>query len=138
MKGICYSNKYNYAGKSIGLKFITSQSELFRFIPISVSEPMRIFPKQSKKRFVSRLMKNGQKLIRFDPINSERSIRINPNQSEIKFSIQIDPNQSDLGFFQTEFSIRINLNRSDLGFIRIDFYRFASNEIQNIFSIGLK
>ena len=66
-------------GESIGLKFIPSQSELFRFIPISVSEPMRIIPNQSEKRFVSRLMINGQK----------------SNQSETKFSIQINLNQSE-------------------------------------------
>ena len=46
-------------GESIGLKFISSQSELFRFIPISVSEPMRI--------------------IRLNPIDSETSIQMNPN-----------------------------------------------------------
>ena len=56
----------DYPGENIGLKFIPSQSELFRFIPISVSEPMRIIP----------------------------------NQSEIKFSIQINPNQSDLGLIR--------------------------------------
>ena len=58
------------SGESIGLKFFPSQLELFRFIPISVSEPMRIIPNQSEKLFVSRLMKNGQK-----------SIRLNSNES---------------------------------------------------------
>ena len=89
---------HNSPGESIGLKFIPSQSELFLFIPISVSEPMRIIPNQSEKRFVSRLMKNGQKSIRLYPINSETSIRMNPNQSETKFSIQINSKQSELGF----------------------------------------
>ena len=78
-------------GKIIGLKFILSQSELFRFIPISVSEPMRIIPNQSEKRFVSCLMKNSQKSIRLNPINSETLMRMNPNQSETKFSIRINP-----------------------------------------------
>ena len=32
-------------GEDIGLKFVPSQSELFRFIPIFVSGPMRIIPK---------------------------------------------------------------------------------------------
>ena len=109
-----------YPGESIGLKFIPIQSELFRFIPVSVSEPMRIIPNQSEKRFISRLMENGQKSIRLNPINSDRSIRMKPNQSETKFSVQINPHQSELGLIQTEFSIIINLNRSDLGFIRID------------------
>ena len=54
-------------GESIGLKFISSQSEIFRFIPISVSEPMGIIPNQSEKRFVSRLMKIGQKSIQMNP-----------------------------------------------------------------------
>ena len=66
-------------GESIGLKFISSQSELFLFIPISVSESIRIIPNQSEKRFVSRLMKNGQKSIRLNPVNSVTSIRMNPN-----------------------------------------------------------
>ena len=78
-------------GDSIGLKFIPSQSELFRLIPISVSEPMRIIPNQFEKRFVSRLMRNGQRSIRMNSINSETSIRKNPNQYETMFSIQINP-----------------------------------------------
>ena len=41
---------------------------IFRFIPISVSEPMRIIPNQSEKRFVTRLKKNGKKSIRPNPI----------------------------------------------------------------------
>ena len=65
--------EFGCPSESIGLKFIPSQSELFRFIPISVSEPMRIIPNQSEKRFVSRLMKNGQKSIRLNPITSEKS-----------------------------------------------------------------
>ena len=101
-----------HPGESIGLKFIPSQSELFRFIPISVSDPMRIIPNQSEKRFVYRLMNNGQKTIRLNPINSEPSFRMIPNQSETKFSIQINPNRSQLGLIQTEFSIRINPNES--------------------------
>ena len=48
-------------GESIGLKYILSQSELSQFIPISVSEQIRIIPNQSEKCFVSCLMKNGQK-----------------------------------------------------------------------------
>ena len=48
---------------------------------------MRIIPNQSEKRFVSRLIENGQKPIRLNPINSETSIRMNPNQSETKFPI---------------------------------------------------
>ena len=106
-------------GESIGLKFILNQSELFRFIPISVSEPMGIFPNESEKLFVSRLMKNGQTSMRLNPINSERSIRMNSNQSETKFSIQINQNQSELGLIQTEFSIRIHPNESKAGMIQI-------------------
>ena len=65
---------FSNPGESIGLKFISNQSELFRIIPISVSKPMRIILNQSEKRFVSRLMKNGQKSIRPNSINSEISI----------------------------------------------------------------
>ena len=55
-------------GESIGQEFISSQSELFRFIPISIFEPMRIILNQSEKRFGTRLMKNGKKSIRPNPI----------------------------------------------------------------------
>ena len=48
-----------FPDENIGLKFIPSQSELFRYIPISVSEPMLIIPNHSEKRFVSRLMKKA-------------------------------------------------------------------------------
>ena len=82
-------------GERNGLKFIPSQSELFRFIPMSVSEPMRIILNQSEKRFVSRLIKNDLKPIRFNPINSETSIRMNPKLSFQSRSIRsrIDPNR---------------------------------------------
>ena len=56
------SIRISLAGEGIGSKFIPSQSELFRFIPISVSEPMRIIPNHSEKRFVTRLKKNGKKI----------------------------------------------------------------------------
>ena len=36
---------------------------------------MRIIPNQSEKRFVSRLIKNGQKSTRPNPIQSEATIR---------------------------------------------------------------
>ena len=77
------------------LSSFNEPSGLFRFIPISVSEPMWIIASQSKKRFVSRLMINGQKSILLYPINSETSILMNPNQSETNFSIRsrIDPNR---------------------------------------------
>ena len=111
--------KINIPGESIGLKFNPSQSELFQFIQISVSEPMRNIPNQSEKRFVSRLIKNGQKSIRLNPFNSETPIWMNPNQSETKFSIQLNPNQSVLRLIQTEFSIRINPNEYKVEMIRI-------------------
>ena len=57
-----------FPGESMGQEFIPSQSELFRFIPISVSEPIRIIPDQSEKRFVSRLMKYGKKPNLLNPI----------------------------------------------------------------------
>ena len=107
------SDEIRCPSESIGLKFIPSQSELFRFISISVSEPMRIIPNQSEKLFVSRFMKNGQKSIRLNPINSETSIRLNPINSES--SIRMNSNQSE-----TKFSIQINPNQSEFVFIRID------------------
>ena len=60
--------RINDSGESIGQELILSQSELFRFIPISVSKPMRIIPNQSEKRFVTRLMKNSKRTIRPNPI----------------------------------------------------------------------
>ena len=46
---------------------------------------MRIIPNQSEKRFVSRLIKNGQKPIRINSVQSEGSIRLNSNKSEPSF-----------------------------------------------------
>ena len=43
-------------GKSFGLKFIRRQSDSFRFIPKSVSAPIRTHLNQSEKSFQSRLM----------------------------------------------------------------------------------
>ena len=45
-----------YPGKRFGLKFIPRQSDLFRFIPKSVSAPTRTHSNQSEKSFQSRLM----------------------------------------------------------------------------------
>ena len=56
-------------------------SEPIRTIPISVSEPMRIIPNQSKTRFVTRLMKNGKKLIQPSPRQQSKWIRTNPKPS---------------------------------------------------------
>ena len=67
-------------GETIELKIIPSKSELFRAIPEIVSEPFRVTPNQFEKRFISRLMKNGQKSIQLNLIQSEASIRMNPNQ----------------------------------------------------------
>ena len=79
-------------GESIGWEFIPSQSELIQFIPISVSDLMRIIPNQSEKRFVTHLMKNGKKSIRLNPIQSKPIIRMNLNQSETILA-RIDPNR---------------------------------------------
>ena len=61
------------SGESIGFKFIPNESELFRAIPESVSEPFRVIRNQSEKRFLSRLMKNGLKSIRLNLNKSEPS-----------------------------------------------------------------
>ena len=47
--------------ESIGIELI--ESELFREIPESVSEPFRVIPNQSEKRFLLCLIKNNQNLI---------------------------------------------------------------------------
>ena len=62
------------------------------------SEPMRIIPNRSEKRFVSRLMKNGQKSIRLIPQYRYEWIRTNPKPSFQSRSIRInliwiDPNR---------------------------------------------
>ena len=50
-----------------------------------------LYPSQSEKRFVTRLIKNGKKSIRPNPNKSEATIRMNPNQFETKFSTIINP-----------------------------------------------
>ena len=114
---IRHSKWFRSPGESIGLKFIPSQSELFLFIPISVSEPMRIIPNQSEKLFVSCLMKNSQKSIRLNSIHSGNSMRMNPNQSETKFLIRIIPNNSDLGFIRIDSDWKFSLDQSDLNWV---------------------
>ena len=54
----CSISLRSYPGERIGLKFIPSESELFRAIPKSVSEPFRVIRNKSEKRFVSHIMKN--------------------------------------------------------------------------------
>ena len=103
-------------GESIGLKFIPSQSELFRFIPISVSESMRIIPNKSEKRVVSRLMKNGQKSIRLIPRHRFEWIRTNPKRSFQSRSIRINAGSFWLGSLAKVSdwnSFRVNQNYSD-------------------------
>ena len=97
---------------------------------------MRIIPNKSEKRFVSCLMKCGQKPIRLNPINSETSIQMNPNQSETKFSIQLNPDQSE--------SIRMNprlewfelILRENSVWINPRSNWFGLTWIENFFRIG--
>ena len=113
-------------GERIGLKLIPSQSELFQFIPISVSEPVRIIPNQTKKRFVSSLMKNGQKTIRLNPIQSEASIQIITISDSLRLilletSAWINPS-SDWKLCSHWF-VFIRINSPDrIGLSRIDFW----------------
>ena len=120
-------------GESIGYKFIPSKSELFRFISISVSEPMQIISNQSEKCFVSRSMKNGQKSIRLNPINSKISIRINPNSDWSKPNFQsestgMNPRSEWFGLILIESFVSdwfgfIWIDVLELiGFSRIDFW----------------
>ena len=74
---------------SIRLKFIPSQSKLFRFIPISVSDVNNFEP--IRKTFCISFDENGQKSIRLNSINSETSIRTNPKPSFQSRSIRINP-----------------------------------------------
>ena len=93
---LCFLLFYIYfPGVCIGLKFITSQSELFWFIPISVSEPMRIILNQSD-------------LIRLIPRNQPEWIRTNKKSSFQSRSIWINPiSDWSKPHFQSK-SIRMN------------------------------
>ena len=81
---------------------------------------MQIIPNQSENRFVSRLMKNGQKSIQLNPINSETSIRINPKLSFQSRSTRINPNHSDLGFIRIDSDWKFGLDQSKLRMIWIE------------------
>ena len=72
------------AGDSFGSEFNSSELELFRVIPKSVSEPFGIMAKKYENSFAYRLVRNGQKLIRLNSIHFA-SIRMNPNQSETSY-----------------------------------------------------
>ena len=92
-------------------------------------------PNQSEKRFVSRLMKNGQKLIRLNTINFETSIRTNPKPSFQSRSIRINPisDWSKPNSQSEPIWIIPTLN-----WVWLIFDRFSSNDIQNVFRIGLE
>ena len=45
---------------------------------------------------------------------------MNPNQSNIKFSIRINPNESEAGMIRIDSIWKFGLNQSELGLIRID------------------
>ena len=45
---------------------------------------------------------------------------MNPNQSETKFSIQINPNESEVGMIQINFDWKFGLDQPELGYIRIE------------------
>ena len=53
-------SKMHYPSESIGLKLIPSELELFRAVRESISEPFQVITNQPEKRFVSRVIKNGQ------------------------------------------------------------------------------
>ena len=108
-------------------------SESIRTIPIYSD----IIPNQSKKRFVSRLIKNGQKSIRLNLINSETSIRINPKPSFQSRSIRINPSSEwSKPNFQSE-SIRIIPTLKLFGLIWIenlvsDWFGFIRNDVSEL------
>ena len=77
-------------GENFGLQVNPCESELFRVIRKSVSEPFGIIPSQPKKRFVSRIMWKGQKSIRLDPIDSTSIQGINWNESELGMNPSLD------------------------------------------------
>ena len=89
---------FNYPGKSFGLKFIPNQSDSFRFIPKSVSAPIRVNPKKLFNLVWCNSVQNQSVSIRVNPrfliltkIQSE-SIRLNPRLSiRMKFLIQMNP-----------------------------------------------
>ena len=81
---------------------------------------MRIIPNQSEKRFVSRLMKNGQKPIQLNLINFETSIQMNPNQSETEFSIRFNSNESKVEMIRIDSDWKFDSDQSGNGFIQID------------------
>ena len=45
---------------------------------------------------------------------------MNPNQSETKFSIQINPNESEVGMIRINFDWKFGLDQCELGLIGIE------------------
>ena len=90
---------------------------------MSLSEPMRINPNQSEKRFESCLLKNAWKLIRLNPrllsewIRSQFSIRINWNQSGP--GLTFNPNESTFRLIRIHSYGIFGLDQSVSGFILI-------------------
>ena len=101
-----FEYKYINPGESVGLKFIPSQSELFRFIPITI----RTNPKNVLYLFWWKAVKNQSDFIGNNPRPSfqSRLIRINaisdwskPNEFKVGM-IRIDPRSDWYGLILIE------------------------------------
>ena len=119
-----------FAGESTGLKFILSESDLFRVIPESVSELFRVIPNQSEKRFPVwwKMIKNHSYSILLINPNSSEPIWINPSSdwsiSNFKSEfIRMNPSSEWFGLIVVENPVRIYSDWcTELN--RIDFYPF--------------
>ena len=90
-----------YPGESIGLKFIPSQSELFRYLYPSQRKSFRTNPK------------NGLYFVEWKTVkNQTDSIRINPGLGFIRidFDWKFDLDQSERGLVRIENLVRIHLD----------------------------
>ena len=88
-------------------------SDSFRYLYPRQSESFRTNQKNVLYLVWQKTLENQSDLIRLIP-------RINPNESEPIRSQFFNPNESELGFIETELLFRINPNESEVGMIRIN------------------
>ena len=104
-----------FSNECIVLKFISSESKLFRVIP-----------KQYKKIFVSRLMKNDQKPIRLIPNESEASFQSESTWARNDPNLIFNQNQSEWIRGQNYSDWKFGLDKSELGLNWIEWYWFLT------------
>ena len=126
-------------------------SDSFRYLHPSQCESFWTNPENVLYLVWWKTVKYRSNLIRFNPRQQSEWIRVNPKPSFQSESIRVNPRSEWFGIILFEYSVWINpssdfnsilfsvyglLPRIKSDWVGSIFYRFSSNEIQNVFRIG--